>query len=68
MNIKKKDFKTGNTKISLVFHYILTKHSFDFQNSAIFAFIHDKNKRIIFEACSTAHHNDKVFFTKFHHL
>ena len=53
----KNDFKTGNTKNSLVSHYILTNQTFDFQNSAIFAFIHDKNKRRIIEACSIAHHN-----------
>ena len=34
MNIKK-TFKTGNTKNVLVSHYILTNHTFDFQNSAI---------------------------------
>ena len=59
MNIN--DFKTGNTTNSLVSHNILTNHTFDFQNSAMFAFIHDKNKRIIIEACSIAHH-DKGFF------
>ena len=56
MNIKK-DFKTGNTTISLVFHNILTNLTFDFQNSAIFVFIHNKNKRIIIEECFIAHHN-----------
>ena len=56
MNIKK-DFKTSNTTNSLVSHNILTNHTFDFQIFVIFPFIHDKNKRIIFEACSTAHHN-----------
>ena len=35
----------------------LTNPTFDFQNSAIFAFIHDKNKRRIFQACSITHHN-----------
>ena len=30
-------------------------HTFDFQNSVIFALIHDKNKRRIIEACSIAH-------------
>ena len=44
MNIKK-DFKTGNTTNSLVSHNILINHTFVFQNSAIFAFIHGKNKR-----------------------
>ena len=58
MNIK--DFKTGNTTNSLVSQNILTNHTFDFQNSAIFAFIHNKNKRIS-EACSIIHHKDKVF-------
>ena len=61
----KNDFKTANATNSLVSHYILTNHTFDFQNSAIFAFIHDKNKRII-EACSITHHNTipqrEVFF------
>ena len=55
MNIKV--FKTGNTTNSLVFYNILTNHTFDFQNSAIFAFIHDKNKRRIIEVCSIIHHN-----------
>ena len=54
MNIKK-DFKTGNTTNSLVSHNILTNLTYDFQYSAIFAFIHDKNKRIT-EACSIAYH------------
>ena len=44
----KKDFKTGDTTNSLVSHNILTNHTFDFQNSAIFAFI---------ESRSIAHHN-----------
>ena len=52
----KKDFKTGDTN-SLVSHNILTKYTFDFQNSAMFAFIHDKSKRIIIEACSIVHPN-----------
>ena len=43
----KKDFKTGNTTNFLVSHNILTNHTFDFQNSAIFVFIHDNNKRRI---------------------
>ena len=65
MNIKK-EFKTGNTTNSLVSHNILTNHTFNFQNSDIFAFIHSKNKRII-EACSieTPQHNTtttSVFF------
>ena len=62
----KKNFKTGNTTNSLVFHNILTNHTFDFQNSAIFHFIHYKNKRILIEACSLGHQNtilqDKDFF------
>ena len=41
MNIKK-DFKPSNKTNSLVFHIILTNHTFDFQNSVVFAFIHDK--------------------------
>ena len=53
----KKDFKTGNTTNSLISHYILTHYTFNFQNSAIFAFIYDKNKRRIIEACSIACHN-----------
>ena len=63
----KKDFKTGNTTNSLVSHNILTNQTFDFQNSAIRAFIHDKNKRKIIEACSIAHHNTipQVFFQNF---
>ena len=40
----KKYFKTDNTTNCLVFHSILTNDTFDFQNSAIFALIHDKNK------------------------
>ena len=70
MNIKK-DFKTGNTTNSLVSYNILTSHTFDFQNTVIFAFIQDKNKRII-EACSIARHNTtkqrEGFFSKFRHL
>ena len=54
---KIKDFKTGNTTKSSVSHNILTNHTFDFKNSAIFAFIHDKNKRRMIEACFIAHHN-----------
>ena len=53
----KKDFKTGNTTNTLVSHDILTYQTFDFQNSAIFAFIHDKNKWTIIEVCSIAYHN-----------
>ena len=52
----RKDFQTGNTTNSLVSHNILTHHTFDFQNSVIFAFIHDKNKQRIIEACSIGHH------------
>ena len=52
-----KDFKTGNTTNSLVSHNILTNYTFDFQNSAIFVFIHDKNERRIIEARFIAHHN-----------
>ena len=40
----KKDFKSSNTTNTLVSYNILTYHTFDFQNFAIFAFIHDKNK------------------------
>ena len=59
----KTNVKTGNTTNSLVSHNILCNHTFDFQNSAIFAFINDKNKRKRIEACSIAHHNnDKVLF------
>ena len=67
----KKDFKTDKTTNSLVSHHILTNHTFDFQNSAIFAFIQDKNKRRIIEACSIKHHNtipQRQGFSKFHHL
>ena len=35
----------------------LTKNTFDFQNSAIFVFVHDKNKRRIIETCSITCHN-----------
>ena len=35
-------------------HNILTNHTFDFQNSAIFAFILDRDKRRIIEACFIA--------------
>ena len=66
MNIKN-DFKTDNTTNSLVSYNILTNHIYGFQNSAIFAFIHDKNKWRIIEACSIIYHNDKVF-SKCHHL
>ena len=57
MNIKKKDFETGNTTNSLVSHDIFTYYTFDFSNSAIFDFIHEKNKRKIIEACSIVYHN-----------
>ena len=55
---------------SLVSHNILTNHTFGFQNSAIFAFIHDKNKRRMIETCSIAHHNTiwQGLFSKFHPL
>ena len=46
MNIKK-DFKTGSTTNSLDSRNIFTNHTIDFQNSVIFAFIHDKNQRRI---------------------
>ena len=39
----KKTLKTGNTTKFSVSYNILTNHTFNFQNSAIFAFIHDKN-------------------------
>ena len=52
-----KEFKTGNTTNSLVSHNILTNHTFDFQNSGIFAFVHDKKKRRRIETCSIVHHN-----------
>ena len=52
----KKDFKTGKTTKSLVSHNILTNHTFDFQNSTIVVFIHDKNKRRIIEVYSIVHH------------
>ena len=71
INIKK-DFKTCNTTNSLVSHNILSNHTFDFQNSVIFTFIHDKNKRRIIEACSIAYRNTilqqkgifKIFYRK----
>ena len=43
----KKDFKSGNTNNSLVSHNITTNHTFYFQNSIIFAFIHDRDKNRI---------------------
>ena len=60
----KKDVTTGNTTNSFVSQNILTNHTFDFQNSAVFASIHDKKKRSIIEAGSIAHHNTipQVFF------
>ena len=66
---KKKNFKTVNTTNCLVSHNILTNYTFVFQYSAIFAFIHDKNKRRIIEACSieTPQHNTtmtRFFFFK----
>ena len=64
----KNDFKTGNTTNSVVSLNVLTNHAFDFQNSAIFAFIHDKNNRRIMEACSIAHNNtipQQVFLKSF---
>ena len=58
--------KTGNSTNYLAAHNILTNHTFDFQNFDIFAFIHDKNKRSIIEACYRAYHNTtpqrQVFF------
>ena len=45
INEHKKDFQTGKISNSLVSHNILTNHTFDFQNSAIFAFIHEENKK-----------------------
>ena len=38
------DFKNGNTTNSLVSYNISTNHTFDFKNSTIFAFIHDRDK------------------------
>ena len=58
--------KTGNTTNSSVSHNILTNHTLDFQNSAIFTFIHDKNKRRIIEPCSIAHNTTTTrFFQNF---
>ena len=53
----KKDLKTGRVTKSWAFHNILTNHTFDLQNSVIFAFIDDRDKRRIIEACSTPYHN-----------
>ena len=53
LNEHEKDFKTGYTS-SLVSHN-LTNDTFGFQNSAIFAFINDKNKQRIIEASSIAY-------------
>ena len=51
----KNDFKNGNTTNFLVSHYISPNHTFDFKNSTILSFIHDKNKVRILEACSIIH-------------
>ena len=41
---------------SIIFsHNILTNHTFDFQNSIIFAFIHDRDKHRITESCFITH-------------
>ena len=63
----KRYFKTDNTTNSLVSHNILTNQTFNFLNFAMFAFIHDRNKQRIIEACSIAYHNNKGF-SKYHHL
>ena len=51
MNIKR-DFKTGNRTNSLVSHNISTNHTFDFHNSNLFTFIHNKDNCKIIEASS----------------
>ena len=51
MNINK-IFKFGNTSNSSVTHNISNGHVCDFQNSTITAFIDDKDKHRIIEACS----------------
>ena len=52
--------KILNQKIqpnSLVSHSILTNHTFDFYNSTIFAFIHDRDKRRIIKACALTNYD-----------
>ena len=56
----KSDFKTGNTTNSLVSYDITTNHTFDFHNSNIFTFIHDRDKRRIYQIL-TQYYNDQVF-------
>ena len=56
MNIKN-DFKIVKIFWETKEFVVLPNKTFDFQNSAIFAFIHDKNKRRIIEACFIAYHN-----------
>ena len=67
-----KYFKTGNSTNSLVSYNISTNHTFDFENSAIFAFIHDRDKRRIIQACSIPYHNTipqrQFFFSKYQFL
>ena len=58
----KKTLLTGNRTNFLVSHKILTKHTLDFKNFAIFAFIHYKNKRIIIGTFSLTHRNTTTTF------
>ena len=53
MNIKKKLVTQQISEFLITFQLI----TLDFKNFAIFAFIHDKNKRRIIEACSIPQHN-----------
>ena len=48
----KKDFKSGNKTNFLVWNNILANNTFDFHNSTIFAFIHDRDKHWIIKASS----------------
>ena len=61
----KKDFKTGNTTNSLVSNNILTKHTFDFQDSTIFpSFITKSKKKKLLKPASlhitTTYNKDKI--------
>ena len=55
INEQRKDLKSGSITKFVVSHNVLTNHTFDFHNSTIFAFIHDRDKRRIIEACSITH-------------
>ena len=59
-----RDFKHGNANNTMVQHNLQTNHKFDIKNSNILAYIHNRNKRRIFESCVILSHNTISGFFK----